>query len=104
MEGGGEANDGDGAVTDGLEVDGSDDVTINIWCSGGIKFVVQVSLDSSVESFKSVIAKSCDVPAEQQRLVYKGRLLKDDRTLRSYGILLSSSPYWLYIYMSIHYD
>ncbi|KAL7610803.1 hypothetical protein Lser_V15G12214 [Lactuca serriola] len=86
MEGGGEANDGDGAVTDGLEVDGSDDVTINIWCSGGIKFVVQVSLDSSVESFKSVIAKSCDVPAEQQRLVYKGRLLKDDRTLRSYDL------------------
>ncbi|CAH1434765.1 unnamed protein product [Lactuca virosa] len=86
MEGGGEANDGDGAITDGLEVDGSDDVTINIWCSGGIKFVVQVSLDSSVESFKSVIAKNCDVPAEQQRLVYKGRLLKDDRTLRSYDL------------------
>ncbi|CAH1413719.1 unnamed protein product [Lactuca virosa] len=90
MEGGGEANDGGGAITDGLEVDGSDIVDINIRCSG-TKFVVHVRLDSSVESFKSVIAKHYDVHAEQQRLIYKGCLLKDDQTLQSYGILLSSS-------------
>lgn len=89
MEGGGEANEGGG----------SDVVTINIRFSACKKIVVHVSLDSSVESLKSVIAKNSDVRVEEQRLINNGRLLKDDRTLRSYGILLSSSPYWFYICM-----
>ena len=69
------------AITDVLEVDGSDAVDINIRCFGITKFVVHVSLDSSIESFKSVIAKHCYVPVEQQRLIYKGRLLSSQRRL-----------------------
>ncbi|CAH1433695.1 unnamed protein product [Lactuca virosa] len=38
------------AITDGLEVDGSDVVDINIRCSGITKFVVHVSLDSSSDN------------------------------------------------------
>ncbi|KAJ4963465.1 hypothetical protein NE237_023404 [Protea cynaroides] len=30
--------------------------------------------------------QNCDIPAEQQRLIYKGRILKDDQTLESYGL------------------
>ncbi|CAI9292158.1 unnamed protein product [Lactuca saligna] len=59
------------AITDGLEVGGNDVVDINIQCSGIKKFVAHVSLDSSVETFKSVIANHCYVPAEHQRLIYK---------------------------------
>ncbi|KVI03001.1 Heat shock chaperonin-binding [Cynara cardunculus var. scolymus] len=87
MGGGGEGSDG--VVIDGIEVkkaDGGDAVTVNIRCSSGTKFSVQVSLESSVESFKSVLAQNCDIPAEQQRLIYKGRILKDDQTLKSYGL------------------
>ncbi|KAI3665274.1 hypothetical protein L6452_43898 [Arctium lappa] len=87
MGGGGEGSDG--VVTDGIEVknaDGGDAVAVNIRCSSGTKFAVQVSLESSVESFKSVLAQNCDIPAEQQRLIYKGRILKDDQTLKSYGL------------------
>ncbi|MBA0829154.1 hypothetical protein Goarm_013774, partial [Gossypium armourianum] len=29
---------------------------------------------------------NCDIPADQQRLIYKGRILKDDQTLQSYGL------------------
>ncbi|CAH1413722.1 unnamed protein product [Lactuca virosa] len=74
---GGDGSDGGGAVTA---------VTINVSCTDGTKFTVQVSLDSSVQSFKSLLAKTCDIPAEEQRLIYKGGILKDDQTLKSYGL------------------
>ncbi|KAJ0703598.1 putative Ubiquitin-like domain, Heat shock chaperonin-binding, UBA-like superfamily [Helianthus annuus] len=80
---------GGGSGDDGVEsntVDGGDAVTVNVRCSNGTKFSVQASLESSVESFKSVVAQNCDIPAEQQRLIYKGRILKDDQTLKSYGM------------------
>lgn len=80
---------GDGAVTEGLEsnnAEGVDAVTVNVRCSNGTKFAVQVTLESSVESFKSVLEQTCEIPAEQQRLIYKGRILKDNQTLKSYGL------------------
>ncbi|XWS62565.1 hypothetical protein CRYUN_Cryun06bG0022100 [Craigia yunnanensis] len=70
-----------------LGVNGSEEeeVMINIRCSNGTKFTVRTSLESTVGSFKSVLAQNCDIPADQQRLIYKGRILKDDQTLQSYG-------------------
>ncbi|XP_076882065.1 ubiquitin domain-containing protein DSK2a-like isoform X1 [Bidens hawaiensis] len=70
----------------GDESNGADSVKINVRCSNGNKFFVQASLESSVESFKSVLEQNCDIPAAQQRLIYKGRILKDDQTLKSYGM------------------
>ncbi|GAB4838656.1 hypothetical protein Ancab_028200 [Ancistrocladus abbreviatus] len=64
----------------------SDDVAVNIRCSNGSKFSVQTGLDSLVGAFKVLVAQNCDVPADQQRLIYKGRILKDDQTLESYGL------------------
>ncbi|XP_074285932.1 ubiquitin domain-containing protein DSK2a-like isoform X2 [Silene latifolia] len=65
---------------------GDEEVTVNIRCSNGSKFTVKTRLDSSVRDFKVVVAQNSDVPAEQQRLIYKGRILKDDHTLTSYGL------------------
>ncbi|PHU19300.1 Ubiquitin domain-containing protein DSK2b [Capsicum chinense] len=59
-------------------------VNINIRCSSGSKFSLQVNLDSTVGSFKSKLIEHANVPVEQQRLIYKGRILKDDQTLQSY--------------------
>ncbi|KAK6922512.1 Ubiquitin-like domain [Dillenia turbinata] len=61
-------------------------VNVNIRCSNGSKFSVQIRLESTVGAFKVVLASKCDVPAYQQRLIYKGRILKDDQTLKSYGL------------------
>lgn len=80
----------------GAEGDSSDttttvaaaEVSVNIRCSNGSKFSVKTTLDSDVGAFKSLVAQNCDVPAEQQRLIYKGRILKDDQTLESYGTLI----------------
>ncbi|KAK4801573.1 hypothetical protein SAY86_022060 [Trapa natans] len=59
---------------------------INIRCSNGTKFSVRMSLETMVGTFKEVVAQNCDVPPDQQRLIYKGRILKDDQRLESYGL------------------
>lgn len=77
---GGESNEPQTVVVGGEVVD------VNVRCSNGSKFSVRTSLESTVESFKALLAQNCDVPANQQRLIYKGRILKDDdHTLLSYG-------------------
>ncbi|KAF0912262.1 hypothetical protein E2562_013946 [Oryza meyeriana var. granulata] len=60
--------------------------TLHIRCTNGSKFAVQADLGLSVGAFKAIVAESCDVPAPQQRLIYKGRILKDEQTLASYGV------------------
>ncbi|KAF8377706.1 hypothetical protein HHK36_031090 [Tetracentron sinense] len=42
-------------------------VTINIRCSNGSKFSVQIGLESTVAVFKAILAQNCDTPVEQQR-------------------------------------
>ncbi|XP_038888095.1 ubiquitin domain-containing protein DSK2a-like [Benincasa hispida] len=71
---------------DGDGEEGGVSVAVNIRCSNGSKFSVTTSLDSTVGTFKSILAQNCDIPADQQRLIYKGRILKDDQTLVSYGL------------------
>ncbi|KAH1266796.1 Ubiquitin domain-containing protein DSK2b [Glycine max] len=68
------------------ESNAANGVNINIRCSNGSKFSVQIGLDSTIRSFKDAVARNCDISADQQRLIYKGRILKDDQTLQSYGL------------------
>ncbi|GAB2267547.1 hypothetical protein Dimus_002526 [Dionaea muscipula] len=63
-----------------------EEVVVNIRCSNGSRFSVRAPLGSMVGAFKVLVAQNCDVPADQQRLIYKGRILKDDQTLESYGL------------------
>jgi ubiquilin len=63
--------------------------TLHIRGTSGNKFAVQADLGATVGAFKAIVAGSCDVPAPQQRLIYKGRILKDDQTLASYGACAS---------------
>jgi len=60
--------------------------TLHIRCTNGSKFAVRADLGATVGAFKAIVAESCDVPAPQQRLIYKGRILKDEQTLASYGV------------------
>ena len=72
------------------EVTAGEEVAVNIRCSNGSKCTVRASLDSTVSAFKLLVAQKCDVPAQHQRLIYKGRILKDDQTLHSYGMFISA--------------
>lgn len=83
---GGESNEPQTVVDVDGGGGGGEVVAVNVRCSNGSKFSVRTSLESTVESFKALLAQNCDVPANQQRLIYKGRILKDDdHTLLSYG-------------------
>ncbi|PKI75766.1 hypothetical protein CRG98_003809 [Punica granatum] len=84
--GGGENSNYPGVGGGGGGGGGGDGAVINVRCSNGAKFAVRSSLVSTVGAFKEVVAQNCDVPADQQRLIYKGRILKDDQTLESYGL------------------
>ncbi|XP_043707931.1 ubiquitin domain-containing protein DSK2a-like [Telopea speciosissima] len=81
---GGESVDSDSGKANDSNVDTG--VTVHIRCSNGSKFSVRTILESTVGTFKTVLAQNCDIPAEQQRLIFKGRILKDDQTLESYGL------------------
>ncbi|RWW42551.1 hypothetical protein BHE74_00051897 [Ensete ventricosum] len=70
----------------------SDTVTLQVRCSNGSKVSVEAALDSTVGTLKAALVEKCDVPAEQQRLIYKGRILKDEQTLQSYGASSHPSP------------
>ena len=81
MGGGGEDEGEGGAGPAGAAAP----ATLHIRGTSGNKFAVQADLGATVGAFKALVAASCDVPAQQQRLIYKGRILKDDQTLASYG-------------------
>lgn len=76
-----------GSEVESTEMRVEEGVNVHVRCSNGSKFTVRTSLDSTVTAFKQVLARNCDVPAEQQRLIYKGRILKDDQILESYGMI-----------------
>jgi ubiquilin len=72
---------------------------IHIRCTNGSKFSVETDLEAKVGVFKVLLAEKCDIPADQQRLIYKGRILKDDNSLHSYGtfpLSLFLSLVWYY--------
>ena len=51
----------------------------------GEKFTVEVDdMKISVTDFKAKLEIKSKVPADQQRLIYKGHVLRDGRTLESY--------------------
>ena len=54
---------------------------IHIWCTTRSKFSVDTFLEAKVGAFKLLLAEKCDIPTNQQRMIYKGRIPKDDSSL-----------------------
>lgn len=53
--------------------------------SGGELMNVSTQAESTVAELKEAIAGKTDAPAKDQRLIYKGQVLKDDKTVNDYG-------------------
>jgi hypothetical protein len=53
--------------------------------AGGQKIDVETDLGRTVLELKEELAPICSIPAKEQRLVWRGQILKDERTLDSYG-------------------
>lgn len=59
---------------------------LQVKTTAGKKFSIDVDLETTVAGCKEVLVGPTEVPAAQQRLIYKGKVLKDDLTLASYGM------------------
>mmetsp|Transcript_22181 Transcript_22181/g.69026 ORF Transcript_22181/g.69026 Transcript_22181/m.69026 type:complete len:84 (+) Transcript_22181:134-385(+) len=60
--------------------------TVHVKISTGSKVTVEVELSQTVLQFKETLAAQTEIPSAQQRLIYKGHVLKDEKTLESYGL------------------
>nr|GEW75615.1 short-chain dehydrogenase TIC 32, chloroplastic [Tanacetum cinerariifolium] len=61
-------------------------IMIDIICSNGDMLWVRTSVGSKVVEFKDLLAQISRIPANAQSLIYRGKILKDDRSLYSYGL------------------
>ena len=53
--------------------------------AGGDKFSVEASLSMTIAELKQQVQAKSQMLPEEQRLIYKGQVLKDERTAESYG-------------------
>ena len=53
--------------------------------AGGEKFSVEADLAMTVAELKEQVQSKSQVAPTEQRLIYKGQVLKDERTVESYG-------------------
>lgn len=63
----------------------SDKITVHIK-SGQNNWSVEVEQSATIRGFKEKISEVSDVPADNQRLIYSGKILKDGETVESYKI------------------
>ncbi|KAI8328151.1 hypothetical protein BC941DRAFT_385716 [Chlamydoabsidia padenii] len=56
-------------------------ININVKSSNDKKMVIAIETSKTVLDLKNAIAEQAEVPAERQRLIYSGRVLKDHDTL-----------------------
>jgi ubiquilin len=52
------------------------------------RFAVVITPSATVLQLKHKTAEHCSLKAEDQRLIYKGKVLKDEMTVQDYGELL----------------
>ncbi|CDO52283.1 similar to Saccharomyces cerevisiae YMR276W DSK2 Nuclear-enriched ubiquitin-like polyubiquitin-binding protein [Geotrichum candidum] len=64
----------------------AEEVTIIIKSSADKKYEVTISLEATVAELKEVLAEKSSIPADRQRVIFSGRILKDPETLSSYKI------------------
>jgi len=62
------------------------EVVINVKGPSELKLQLTINTDKTVADLKQAIADKSDVPADRQRLIYSGRVLKDDDQLSVYKI------------------
>jgi len=60
---------------------------LNIKGPSDLKLAITIGEDATVEQLKEAIAqKNADFPKDNQRLIFSGRVLANDKALGSYGV------------------
>ncbi|KIK61800.1 hypothetical protein GYMLUDRAFT_243467 [Collybiopsis luxurians FD-317 M1] len=68
------------------ETTASNDIQINVKGPNELKLQISISTDKTVAELKEAIATQSSVEADRQRLIYSGRVLKDEDLLSVYKI------------------
>ncbi len=66
-------------------------IEVTVKCSNSEKASFNVDKAITVGEFKQIVGQAMNVSAEAQRLIYKGRVLKDDLSLEHYGMYFKDS-------------
>lgn len=59
-------------------------ITVNVKASNDKKYAIEVDADATIEEFKQLISTKADITPERQRLIYSGRVLKDEEKIETY--------------------
>lgn len=62
------------------------DIVITIKCSNADKADISCNTGVTIAELKNLVAEKLNIPPTQQRLIYKGRILKDESTLEQYDV------------------
>ncbi len=73
------------------------EISVKVKCSNETAFSVTVDSSSSVSVLKNLIEKhfgdATPTPAGSQRLIFAGKVLKDDESLESYKLMEGNTYY-----------
>ncbi|KAH6911697.1 hypothetical protein BKA70DRAFT_1146120 [Coprinopsis sp. MPI-PUGE-AT-0042] len=64
----------------------SSEIQVNVKGPSELKLQINISTDQTVLELKQAIAGKSDVPADRQRLIYSGKVLKDEDVISVYKI------------------
>src|SRR5688572_16936599 len=59
------------------------EMTITVKCSNDTKYTITIDTSKTILEFKQFIAEKSDIATDRQRLIYSGKVLKDDDTLET---------------------
>ncbi|KAL6449831.1 DSK2 Ubiquitin domain-containing protein DSK2 [Candida maltosa Xu316] len=64
----------------------SESITVTIKSSGDKKYEVTFDPSITVSELKTLVEEKSEIPASSQRLIYSGKVLKDNETIASYKV------------------
>lgn len=64
------------------------EITITVKLSSETKHQVTLSTSSTILSLKEKVTELSSIPVTQQRLIFSGKVLKDDQTVEFYKVLI----------------
>jgi hypothetical protein len=81
------------SAADPLLADGHEAAKISVVvkptaAGGTVRYTLDVLASAQVSELKALLMEHANIPVPEQRLIYKGSILKDERTLESYGGLV----------------
>jgi hypothetical protein len=60
-------------------------INVVVKTSSGAKYDISTEKDITVEEFKKLLEQQSQIPAEQQRLIYSGHVLRNEQKLSDFG-------------------